>query len=34
MNYARSKNIPVLDFQSPDNYIDAFNEFYDKVYDK
>ena len=33
MNYARSKNIPVLDFQSPDNYIDAFNEFYDKVYD-
>ncbi len=33
MNYARSKNIPVLDFQSPDNYMDAFNEFYDKVYD-
>ena len=33
MNYARSKNIPVLDFQSPDNYVDAFNEFYDKVYD-
>jgi len=33
MNYAREKNIPVLDFQSPDTYIDAFNEFYDKVWE-
>lgn len=33
MNYARGKNIPVLDFQSPDNYIDAFNDFYDKVWE-
>ncbi len=33
MNYAREKNIPILDFQSPDTYIDAFNEFYDKVWE-
>ncbi len=33
MDYARGKNIPVLDFQSPDNYVDAFNDFYDKVWE-
>lgn len=33
MDYARGKNIPVLDFQSSDTYIDAFNDFYDKVWE-
>ena len=33
MNYARSKNMPVLDFQSEDNYADAFNDFYDLVWE-
>ena len=33
LNYAREKNIPVLDFQSPDNYADAFNDFYDIVWE-
>lgn len=33
INYARSKNIPVLDYQAPDNYIDAYNDFYDKVWE-
>lgn len=33
MEYARELNIPILDYQSPDNYVDAFNDFYDKVWE-
>lgn len=33
MAYARQKGIPVLDYQSPDNYIDAFDRFYDQVWE-
>ena len=29
-NYAKSTGKPVLDYQSPETYMDAFNEFYDK----
>jgi Glycogen synthase len=33
MDYAAQSNKPVLDYQQPDNYFDACNEFYDKVWD-
>lgn len=33
MKYAMNANIPVLGFQSPDDYIDAFDGFYDQVWD-
>ncbi len=29
--YAIQKGIPFLDYQPEDNYVDAFNEFYDKI---
>ncbi|MBP5668540.1 MAG: glycogen/starch synthase [Salinivirgaceae bacterium] len=29
-NYAKSTGKPVLDYQSPETYMDAFNEFYEK----
>ncbi len=32
MNYARGSNLPVLDYQSPDNYTDAVDDFYDLVW--
>lgn len=32
INYAREKNIPVLEYQSKDDYIDACSDFYDKVW--
>lgn len=33
MKYANESNIPVLSYQSPDNYVDAFNNFYDQVWE-
>ena len=33
MNYAREKGKLVLDYQTPENYADACNEFYDKVWE-
>lgn len=30
-NYAKSTGKPVLDYQSPETYMDAFNEFYEKI---
>lgn len=30
-NYLKKAGKPVLDYQSPDNYIDAYNSFYDEV---
>lgn len=33
MKYARETNIPILDYQSPDNYIESFDGFYDKVWE-
>lgn len=32
INYAREKNIPVLEYQSKDTYVDACSDFYDKVW--
>lgn len=29
--YARSLNKPILEYQGEENYVDAYNEFYDKV---
>ena len=31
MKFARESGIPVLDYQSPETYADAFNNFYDEV---
>lgn len=31
LDYASNRGIPFLSYQSPDNYIDAFNDFYDVV---
>ena len=33
ISYAQQSNIPILDYQSPDNYIDPFNDFYDQVWE-
>lgn len=30
-DYARSLNIPLLEYQSPENYVDAYNDFYDNL---
>lgn len=32
MKFARESGVPVLDYQPADTYVDAFNEFYDKVW--
>ena len=32
LNYAREKGIPVLEYQSPETYADAFNNFYDEIW--
>lgn len=32
LDFAKERNIPVLDFQSEDTYADAVNAFYDKVW--
>ena len=29
--YARSLNKPILEYQGEENYVDAYNEFYDKI---
>lgn len=33
MKYASEANIPLLGYQSPDEYIDAFDRFYDQVWE-
>lgn len=33
MKFARESGVPVLDYQPADTYVDAFNEFYDKVWE-
>ena len=33
MKFARESGIPVLDYQSPETYADAFNNFYDEVWE-
>lgn len=32
LDYARAKGIPVLEYQSPETYADAFNQFYDEIW--
>ncbi len=32
VEFAKSKNIPFLEYQSPENYMDAVNNFYDEVW--
>ncbi|MGL4518347.1 MAG: glycogen/starch synthase [Phocaeicola sp.] len=32
MNYARETGIPILDYQTPETYKEAFNNFYDEVW--
>ena len=32
LDYAREKGIPVLGYQSPETYADAFNAFYDEIW--
>ena len=34
LEYARQSGKPFLEYQTPDNFIDACNEFYDKVWEK
>ena len=34
LDYARSKGIPTLEYQSPETYAEAFNNFYDEIYSK
>ena len=29
--YAKSSGKPVLEYQSPENYVDAYNDFYDNL---
>ncbi len=33
INYAKELGKPVLDYQDPENYVDAYNEFYDQILD-
>ncbi len=33
MNFGKSLGVPILDYQAPDNYIEAFSEFYDQVWE-
>lgn len=33
IKFAHESNIPVLGYQSPDNYIEAFDQFYDQVWE-
>ncbi len=33
MKFANESGIPILDYQSPDNYIEAFDQFYDQVWE-
>ena len=34
LDYARTKGIPVLEYQSPETYISAYNDFYDEIWSK
>jgi len=34
LDYARGKGIPTLEYQSPDTYTEAFNNFYDEICSK
>jgi len=34
VEHARKLNIPVLGFQGPDTYVDAYNDLYEQVYNK
>ncbi|MCG8699057.1 MAG: glycogen/starch synthase [Bacteroidales bacterium] len=31
MDYAKGKGLPVLDYQDPETYMDAYSEFYDQI---
>ena len=33
MKFAHESGVPVLDYQPADAYVDAFNDFYDKVWE-
>lgn len=33
MEFARQQGIPILPYQDPDNYADAYNKFYDEVWE-
>ena len=33
INFAKESGLPVLNYQDPDNYTDAFNQFYDQVWE-
>lgn len=33
INYAKEMDKPVLEYQDPENYVDAYNEFYDQILD-
>ena len=33
LNYARESGKPVLEYQSPENFAEACNDFYDKVWE-
>jgi starch synthase len=31
VEYVNSTNKPVLEYQNPENYVDAYNDFYDNL---
>ena len=33
LEYTKNADIPFLPYQDPENYIDAYNEFYDVVWE-
>lgn len=33
VEYVKSKNIPYLEYQDPENYVDAYSDFYDKIFE-
>ena len=34
LDYAREKGIPTLEYQTPETYAEAFNNFYDEIWSK
>ena len=32
LDYAREKGIPVLEYQSPETYVEAYNNFYEEIW--
>ena len=34
LNYAQEKGIPTLEYQTPETYTEAFNNFYNEVWSK